>query len=481
MSVAELARLTQSYLNDGVRGLDRTQKASRDPTLPARIISLFHNDAAAAVAEPPFGVRRLVPVHSRPAVYVVPNFLSPRELDHFDELITSRRAAFKTSHTDGTKGAVVSEERTSISLPLPKSGDSVLRSIEARAAELVGLPSDYVEPLQVVHYSHGARFDTHHDIAPIHVAGEAESVDGADAGGPGADARWSEETVSVEPVVGPRRLVTLFVYLNTLPEGVGHTEFPMLKTADGTPFSMRPRSGHALVFCNVTANGEPDVRLCHRACPVGEGHVKFGVNIWVSDVSQQAHVLAAPPTRGGKGRGGGASRRGGILAPHLFVDPADLPPPPSAAILGLEVRREFGSHGVFAGRVTSYCPRNGYRLEYEDGDEEDVAPDDVLALPLARPDSVVGRRVSKYFVGHGRFDGEVVGFHPKRGYEVHYQDGDQECLASAELLRLLQPPSCGKRKPPQKARAATAASGVAGGSLGHGGRKRAKNGAHGRG
>ena len=78
-------------------------------------------------------------------------------------------------------------------------------------------------------------------------------------------------------------------------DGIGHTEFPLLQAADGSgrSLSVRPRSGTALVFCNVDERGESDARLCHRACPVPEGHVKFGVNIWISDVSQQAHATSS--------------------------------------------------------------------------------------------------------------------------------------------------------------------------------------------
>ena len=71
--------------------------------------------------------------------------------------------------------------------------------------------------------------------------------------------------------------MTLFVYLNTLPEGVGHTDFPQIN------LSVRPRSGTALLFCNVAADGEPDPRVCHRACPVPPGHHKFGCNVWIAD------------------------------------------------------------------------------------------------------------------------------------------------------------------------------------------------------
>ena len=52
--------------------------------------------------------------------------------------------------------------------------------------------------------------------------------------------------------------------------------------------SVRPKSGTALVFCNVKRNGAPDARLCHEACPVPPGSIKFGCNIWLTDVTMQA-------------------------------------------------------------------------------------------------------------------------------------------------------------------------------------------------
>jgi hypothetical protein len=296
MSNREVQALSSSFLTDGKRGMDKeSSRNTAKAALTARLRKLFLDQPAAT----PSGRLRLV--NHDPPIYTVPHFLSARELDHLDDLITARRAAFKHSHTDASDGKYVGEERTSISLPLPKSADATIRAIESRAADLVGLPADHVEPLQVVHYSNGARFDMHHDVAPITVHGEtdeppegsgAEAI--ADVPNDGIrDARTARaaagtsqdelppgltvDDVTVERQDGPRRLITLFVYLNTLPDGIGHTEFPLLRKDDGTSFSVRPRSGTALVFCNVDANGHPDPRLCHRACPVPEGHVKFGV------------------------------------------------------------------------------------------------------------------------------------------------------------------------------------------------------------
>lgn len=470
ISQRELARLSSNHLTDGQRGLQKPSTRDRSAAISSRLRSLFFSGDTSAAST------KMHPVHSEPNVYVLPHFLTPRELDHMDSLITARRGAFKDSHTDAIDGKQVHvEERTSISLFLPKSADGILRTVEARAADAVGLPADHVEPLQVVYYNDGAKFDMHHDVAPIVLKGDDEwrdadaapdesprlegspPLDGSQRSGGTPDASprrraaaaddglLSADAVRVESQDGPRRLVTLFVYLNTLPEGVGHTEFPLLRGADGGALSVRPRAGTALLFCNVDEAGEPDARLCHRACPVPLGHVKFGVNIWITDVSQQMHVLAAPPSRKPlpASRGGGGGRpRAGLLAPHLYVQPDDYPPPPPAALVGLTIARRFGSLGVFEGTVAAHCPVNGYRIEYVDGDEEDLGADDLLSTPLAAPADLVGRRVGRYFIGHGRFEGEVVGCdEARREYTVRYDDGDAEDqLPLAEVLRLLLPP-----------------------------------------
>jgi hypothetical protein len=484
----EFAGLTSTFLTDGKRGMEKpTARNVTKSAFTERIRSLFFSGAPADAVRSAAS-RKLHPVHNDPNIYVVPHFLTPRELDHFDELITARRAAFKHSHTDSSSGEqLVVEERTSISLPLPKALDAVIRAIESRAADLVGLPADHVEPLQVVHYTNGARFDMHHDVAPITLRSEREADEGASpvpvdgASGPSGPngvsqrssssssssipagegrlpPRLSAADVVVEKQEGPKRLVTLFVYLNTLPDGIGHTDFPLLQADDGQgrSFSVRPRSGTALVFCNVDEHGEPDPRLCHRACPVPEGHVKFGVNIWISDVSQQAHATSSLAASAAKFRGSAAKPGKGLLAPLLYAELGDLPPPPPAALVGLAVRRTFqftgrgaSASGTYTGLVSSHCPTNGYHLEYSDGDEEDIDAEDLLALPLAEPGALVGRRVSKHFPGHGRFEGEVAACDDPAAqtYTVGYDDGDGESqLPLAEVLRILLPAKSAARK-----------------------------------
>ncbi len=205
-------------------------------------------------------------LHADPNIYIVDDFLTDREILHLGELTDG--LAFQRSYMDDDRGVkVVSQQRTSQFMFLRKQHDAVVRAIEGRAAALIGFPEDHVEPFQMVRYTKGQQFKTHHDMGPI--------VD-------------DEKRVRVVP---PRRVVTLFAYLNTTPKGQGCTEFPMLN------IKVSPRRGRVLIFCNVDASGEPDMRVRHRAQPVGEGVVKYGLNIWVSAVTMQALACASSSRR----------------------------------------------------------------------------------------------------------------------------------------------------------------------------------------
>ena len=48
------------------------------------------------------------------------------------------------------------------------------------------------------------------------------------------------------------------------------------------------------------ADGAPDPRVCHRACPVPPGHHKFGCNVWIADCTMGAPAAghAAYPVGG---------------------------------------------------------------------------------------------------------------------------------------------------------------------------------------
>ena len=203
-------------------------------------------------------------VHSSPNVFYVRNFLTEGDIAHLNNILTENAKKFKNSFTeDDSNKRVVSQERTSTFIFLRKSQDRVVRGIESRAADLVSMASEFVEPLQLVSYTDGQEFQLHHDAGTLLDDGSVETVP-------------------------PLRYVTIFVYLNTLPEGQGHTEFPLLG------LSVKPERGACVMWSNVLPDGRADPRTVHKANPIRGDLHKVGMNVWIGQESMQHLALAAP-------------------------------------------------------------------------------------------------------------------------------------------------------------------------------------------
>eukprot|EP01035_Chromulina_nebulosa_P024305 gene24305-31618_t len=153
---------------------------------------------------------------NNPNVYFIDKFLNDNEILYFNKLCTLNQDSFQLSFTENdSSDQVFSNERTSTYIYLSKGKDKIIRNIENKAAKLLSISSSYIEPLQIVSYTNGQKFDLHHDA------------------------------------------------------GEGHTEFPMLG------LSIQPKKGSAVLWCNLLPNGEADSRTSHRACPVSNSLRKF--------------------------------------------------------------------------------------------------------------------------------------------------------------------------------------------------------------
>lgn len=235
---------------------DAQRRSSRTPKFPPlshRLQNLFHSE------NPALGSTKMVQLRKDPHIYLIRDFLKASELKHLDTLLTQHNDKFSKSFTENESNEeILSSERTSTFLYLNKAQDPVARAIESRAANMIGMTSEFVEPLQIVSYVNGQKFETHHDAGTLLDDGNVE-------------------------LVPPRRLITIFAYLNTLPDGEGCTEFP----AVSPPLRVTPEKGSAVLFCNVLPSGEADPRTIHRACPVTKGLCKIGMNVWIGDTNMQ--------------------------------------------------------------------------------------------------------------------------------------------------------------------------------------------------
>ena len=188
----------------------------------------------------PTGLRSFV-VHEDPRMVAVPQFLSPEECRHLCDLaeggwIRSLVGKFADPAAGKTDSVATTEAqtRTSSSCPLRPAQTAIVHRIEQRLAQLAKLPIETLERLVVVRYEPGQEFTVHHD--------------------------------------GKFRPITIFLYLNELPDNSGgDTYFPHLG------FSFVPRTGCAVMWPNAQPDGKEDSRMVHAGRPPTVG-VKFGVN-----------------------------------------------------------------------------------------------------------------------------------------------------------------------------------------------------------
>jgi hypothetical protein len=273
-------------------------------------------------------------IHASPNIYTIDNFLSQAELQYFHNKIkiANKNKMFQSSFTDeenefnrGKKrrrinhsdcsnsanlendldnaSAEYSEttpmlmkQRTSKFIHFTKQSDSTITSIEQRACEMLSIPNDNIEPLQLVKYQTGQYFNVHHDLGILYDDGSVELPQRLNA--------------CLSP---PRRIVTILVYLNDVKiDNGGSTKFPLLKQtmqyhqhgheqnkndSGNECLEIYPKKGMAVVWCNITKEGLPDTRVVHSGEALvsrslgGAGDaivhdkeiVKYALNIWACE------------------------------------------------------------------------------------------------------------------------------------------------------------------------------------------------------
>ena len=122
-------------------------------------------------------------------------------------------------------------------------GNWAIKRVRQRIAAFSGYDDHMLEPLQVVRYHPGEKYEAHHDLFDL-----------------------------CDFPQKPRRHLTFLIYLNDLPEGAGgDTTFPRLN------LRVRPERHMALVFNDVLDNGMDDERTEHSGTAPTTG-VKYAIN-----------------------------------------------------------------------------------------------------------------------------------------------------------------------------------------------------------
>jgi prolyl 4-hydroxylase len=183
----------------------------------------------------------------QPRVVVFSELLSDAECDGIIALAKTRLARSETVAT-GAEGSEVNAARTSDGMFFERGESDLIRSVEARIANLLRWPLDHGEGLQVLRYRPGAEYQPHYDyFDPGHVS-----------------------TPSILKR-GGQRVATLVIYLNT-PVAGGSTIFPDIG------LDVAPVKGNAVFFSYDRPH--PSTQTLHGGSPVVEGE-KWVATKWL--------------------------------------------------------------------------------------------------------------------------------------------------------------------------------------------------------
>lgn len=186
---------------------------------------------------------------SQPDIVLINNFLSDAECEALINL-SSTKLLPSTVIDVVSGGRKIHELRTSDGMSFKRGENELINQLESRIAELVNLPIENGEGIQVLNYRVGAEYRPHYDYFPENETGVKKLLE-----------------------QGGQRFVTLVMYLNDVEEG-GETIFPELK------LSIVPKRGSILYFSYSNTLGQLDEKTLHGGVPVITG-TKWVATKWI--------------------------------------------------------------------------------------------------------------------------------------------------------------------------------------------------------
>lgn len=174
-----------------------------------------------------------------PLIVVLGNVLSD---DECDELIKQSRDRMQRSKIGNARE--VDELRTSSSMFFQEGENDIIARIEKRTSQIMNIPVEHGEGLQVLNYKIGQEYKAHFDFF----------------------------SSASRPVNNPR-VSTLVMYLNDVEEG-GETYFPKLN------FSVAPKKGMAVYFEYFYDNHDLNELTLHGGSPIIKGE-KWAATQWM--------------------------------------------------------------------------------------------------------------------------------------------------------------------------------------------------------
>jgi Uncharacterized iron-regulated protein len=184
------------------------------------------------------GVVEATVLHEEPLIMRFERLLSD---DECRQLIETAAPRLKESRL---VNKVVSEIRTSRGMFFEEEENPFIHRLERRISQLMNVPIEHAEGLQVLHYGPGQEYKAHHDFFAHN-----------------------------SPSARNNRISTLIIYLNDVEQG-GETVFPLLQ------IEVKPKRGSALYFEYFYRSQVLNDLTLHCSAPVVRGE-KWVATQWM--------------------------------------------------------------------------------------------------------------------------------------------------------------------------------------------------------
>ncbi|WP_453997621.1 2OG-Fe(II) oxygenase [Bacillus nitroreducens] len=173
-----------------------------------------------------------------PLIVILGNVLSDEECDELMRLSKEKLQRSKI------RNAIEDEMRTSSSTFLDENENYIVSKIERRISQIMNIPTEHGEGLQILNYKIGQEYKAHYDFF----------------------------TSKSKPIHNPR-ISTLVMYLSDVEQG-GETYFPKLQ------FSVSPKKGMAVYFEYFYNDQTLNELTLHGGAPVNVGD-KWAATQWM--------------------------------------------------------------------------------------------------------------------------------------------------------------------------------------------------------
>ena len=190
---------------------------------------------------------RFVHVNATPLIAYLDGFVSEQDCA---DIIALARDRMTRASVSGSSGGKFSEGRTNSVAWIPHAETPRLHEIAGSICDLMGMPLEHAENIQVIHYPPGTQYRAHFDAYDLQTATGIRTLQR-----------------------GGQRISTTLCYLNFVESG-GGTGFPKLD------LEITPRPGRLVVFNNCEADQMERSNLSlHAGNPVKAGE-KWAFNLW---------------------------------------------------------------------------------------------------------------------------------------------------------------------------------------------------------